>query len=72
MYAIIETGGKQVRVEVGSKIYVEKLDAEVGSLIRRQSCESWHPIREWCESHCQSRETRKRQKNPRLQVQSKS
>ncbi len=29
MYAIIETGGKQVRVEVGSKIYVEKLDAEV-------------------------------------------
>ena len=33
MYAIIETGGKQVRVEVGSKIYVEKLDAEVGSTI---------------------------------------
>ena len=31
MYAIIETGGKQVKVEVGSKIYVEKLDAEVGS-----------------------------------------
>ena len=33
MYAISETGGKQVRVEVGSKIYVEKLDAEVGSTI---------------------------------------
>ena len=33
MYAIIETGGKQVRVEVGSKIYVEKLDAEVGAKI---------------------------------------
>ena len=33
MYAIIETGGKQVRVEVGSKIYVEKLEAEVGSVI---------------------------------------
>ena len=33
MYAIIETGGKQVRVEVGSKIYVEKLDAEVGATI---------------------------------------
>ncbi|HHT66763.1 MAG TPA: 50S ribosomal protein L21 [Erysipelotrichaceae bacterium] len=33
MYAIIETGGKQVRVEVGSKIYVEKLDAEVGSTV---------------------------------------
>jgi large subunit ribosomal protein L21 len=31
MYAIIETGGKQLKVEVGSKIYVEKLDAEVGS-----------------------------------------
>ena len=34
MYAIIETGGKQVRVEVGSKIYVEKLDAEVGSTVK--------------------------------------
>ena len=33
MYAIIETGGKRVRVEVGSKIYVEKLEAEVGSTI---------------------------------------
>jgi large subunit ribosomal protein L21 len=31
MYAIILTGGKQVKVEVGQKIYVEKLDAEVGS-----------------------------------------
>lgn len=31
MYAIIETGGKQVRVEVGQKIFVEKLEAEVGS-----------------------------------------
>ncbi len=28
MYAIIETGGKQVRVEVGQKIYVEKLDVK--------------------------------------------
>ena len=33
MYAIIETGGKQIRVEVGSRIYVEKLEAEVGSTI---------------------------------------
>ena len=33
MYAIIETGGKQVCVEVGSKVYVEKLEAEVGSTI---------------------------------------
>ena len=31
MYAIIESGGKQVKVEVGSKIFVEKIDAEVGS-----------------------------------------
>lgn len=30
MYAIIETGGKQVRVEPGTKIRVEKLKAEVG------------------------------------------
>ena len=28
MYAIIETGGKQVRVEVGQKIFVEKLEVE--------------------------------------------
>ena len=33
MYAIIETGGKQIKVEVGSKIYVEKLNAEVGSSV---------------------------------------
>jgi large subunit ribosomal protein L21 len=31
MYAIIETGGKQIKVEEGSKIFVEKIDAEVGS-----------------------------------------
>ena len=31
MYAIIETGGKQYRVENGDVIYVEKLDAEVDS-----------------------------------------
>ncbi len=33
MKAIIETGGKQYYVEEGSVIYVEKLDAEVGSTI---------------------------------------
>ena len=33
MYAIVETGGKQVKVAVGDKIYVEKLDAEVGSQV---------------------------------------
>ncbi len=27
MYAIIETGGKQIRVEVGQKIFVEKLES---------------------------------------------
>ena len=32
MYAIIETGGKQIRVEAGQKIYVEKLEVEVGSV----------------------------------------
>jgi large subunit ribosomal protein L21 len=26
MYAVIETGGKQLKVEVGSEIYVEKLE----------------------------------------------
>ena len=31
MYAIIETGGKQVKVEAGSQIFVEKLDIEEGT-----------------------------------------
>lgn len=31
MYAIIETGGKQVKVEKDQVIYVEKLDVEPGS-----------------------------------------
>ena len=30
MYAVIETGGKQLKVEAGQEIYVEKLDAEAG------------------------------------------
>lgn len=30
MYAILETGGKQIMVEVGQEIYVEKLDVEEG------------------------------------------
>jgi len=33
MYAIIETGGKQVRVEVGQTIFVEKLDADVDAVV---------------------------------------
>lgn len=31
MYAIIETGGKQYRVQEGDIIQIEKLDAEVGN-----------------------------------------
>ena len=31
MKAIIETGGKQYYVELGSEIYVEKLDVETGN-----------------------------------------
>ena len=33
MYAIIVTGGKQYKVEVGSEIMVEKLDNEVGDKV---------------------------------------
>ncbi len=33
MYAIIETGGKQYKVEAGQEIYIEKLDAEADSEI---------------------------------------
>lgn len=31
MYAIVETGGKQLRVEEGQTIFVEKLNVEEGS-----------------------------------------
>ncbi|XBG85207.1 50S ribosomal protein L21 [Enterococcus cecorum] len=33
MYAIIKTGGKQVKVEVGQAIYVEKLNVEAGEKV---------------------------------------
>lgn len=33
MYAIIETGGKQLKVEEGQTIYIEKLDAEEGETV---------------------------------------
>jgi large subunit ribosomal protein L21 len=33
MYAIIETGGKQVKVEAGQAIYIEKLDAVEGDTV---------------------------------------
>lgn len=29
-YAIIKTGGKQVKVEVGQAVYIEKLNVEAG------------------------------------------
>ncbi|EAH4261968.1 50S ribosomal protein L21 [Listeria monocytogenes] len=33
MYAIIEIGGKQIKVEAGQEIYVEKLAGEVGDVV---------------------------------------
>lgn len=33
MYAIIETGGKQVKVEEGQAIYIEKLNVEAGETV---------------------------------------
>ncbi|MFD1440006.1 50S ribosomal protein L21 [Lacticaseibacillus hegangensis] len=33
MYAIIKTGGKQYKAEVGEALYVEKLDVEEGATV---------------------------------------
>ncbi len=33
MYAVIESGGKQYRVAQGDSVVVDRLDAEVGSLL---------------------------------------
>jgi len=33
MYAIIETGGKQIKVEAGQAIYIEKLEVEAGETV---------------------------------------
>ena len=33
MYAIIKTGGKQIQVEAGDEIYIEKLNVEEGSTV---------------------------------------
>ncbi|MCF3941884.1 50S ribosomal protein L21 [Oceanobacillus alkalisoli] len=33
MYAIIETGGKQVKVQEGQEIYVEKISAEANETV---------------------------------------
>ncbi len=34
MYAIVMTGGKQIKVAVGDKIYVEKIDEEAGKDVK--------------------------------------
>jgi len=33
MYAIIETGGKQLKVEEGQTVYIEKVDAAEGETV---------------------------------------
>lgn len=33
MYAVIETGGKQLRVEVGQEIFIEKLEVEENQVV---------------------------------------
>ena len=33
MYAIIKTGGKQIQVEAGQEIYIEKLNVEEGTTV---------------------------------------
>ena len=33
MYAVIETGGKQYKVQQGDVVFIEKLDAEAGSCL---------------------------------------
>ena len=39
MYAVIKTGGKQYRIQVGEKLKVEQLDVENGSaLVIDQRC----------------------------------
>ncbi|MFZ5591133.1 MAG: 50S ribosomal protein L21 [Bacillota bacterium] len=37
MYAIIETGGKQYKVQEGDTLYVEKLPAEPGQVVTLES-----------------------------------
>ena len=37
MYAIVKTGGKQYRVNVGDKLNVEKLDAQVGDTVQLET-----------------------------------
>ena len=38
MYAILETGGKQYRVEAGATLQIEALDAEEGQTVELNLC----------------------------------
>ena len=59
MYAVIKTGGKQLRVEEGQTILVEKLAAEVDStvtfdevvLVGGENNKSWCSFSSWCDSN---------------------
>ncbi len=42
MYAIIETGGKQVRVEKGASIFIEKLDVAEGETVTFDQVLAYH------------------------------
>ena len=54
MYAIVETGGKQVKVSVGDKIFVEKIDGEAGKEVaetkRSLANPMWKVLRSWPKS----------------------
>ena len=48
MYAIIETGGKQFRVEEGTKILVDRMAADVNSEVSRHSGEGYRSLSPKC------------------------
>ena len=75
MYAIIETGGKQYKVQEGDVLYIEKLNAAEGEVVSFDrvflvSKERWPSSRCsigcWCFSFRESGETRQRRKSHRL------
>ena len=59
MFAVIKTGGKQYKVQVGSVLKVEKLAAEVDStvtfdevvLVGGETTKSWRSFSSWCDSN---------------------
>jgi len=65
MYAIVETGGKQVKVSVGDRIFVEKLNVEAGQEVKLdkvlfvggEKAIVGKPCQR-CRRRCQSRKTR--------------